>query len=77
MSSYFRIFVKPNTRCHNPALRPIQGPTNINRHQTSVYTKGDHNIDEVGNISAGSSIWYGPDNERNTHLRLRTDINLD
>ena len=74
MSSYFRIFVKPNTICHNPALQPIQ-PANIIRHRTSIYTEGDRNIDEIGNISAGSGIWYGPDDKRNTHLRLRTDIN--
>ncbi|KIM85019.1 hypothetical protein PILCRDRAFT_817857 [Piloderma croceum F 1598] len=22
LGSYFKIFVKPDTRCHNPALRP-------------------------------------------------------
>jgi ribonuclease HI len=74
LSSHFRIFIEPNAICHNPALRPIQ-PANIIRNETSVYTEGDCNVDELGNISAGSGIWYGPSDERNMHLRLRSDIN--
>ena len=32
-------------------------------------------MDVLGNISTSSGIWYNPNNERNTHLKLRTDIN--
>jgi hypothetical protein len=58
MSSYFCIFVEPNTICHNPVLRPIQ-VANMIRNHTLVFTEGGHNIDKLGNISAGSGVWYG------------------
>ena len=74
LSSYFQIFMKAGTICHNPALRPIQ-PANIIRSWTLVHTEGDRHIDEIGNISAGSGIWYGPNDGRNTYLKLRTDTN--
>ena len=40
-----------------------------------MHTEGAQDIDVLGNISAGSSIWYGLNDERNTHLKLRTNIN--
>jgi len=76
ISSYFRIFVTPNVKCINPALRPTQ-PANIIRHKTSVYAEGARSIDELGNISSGSGAWYNPNDERNTCLKLRTDTNSD
>jgi len=76
LSSHFRIFVKPGAKCHNPALRPTQ-LANIARTQTHVHTEGNHNIDEIGNISAGSGIWYNQDDARNTCLKIKTDINSD
>src|SRR6202011_1959196 len=68
--------VTPGPKCHNPALRPLQ-PANIIRRSTVAYTEGTRSIDELRNISAGSGIWYGPEDERNTHLKMRTDTYSD
>jgi exonuclease III len=74
LNAYFRIFTEPNALCQNPALRPIQ-PANIIRQQTSVYAEGGCGVDDMGNVSAGCGIWYGPDDNRNAPLKLRTDVN--
>ena len=66
--------MKAGAICHNPALHPIQ-PANIIRSRTLVHAEGDRHIDEIGNISAGSGIWYGPNDGWNTYLKLRTDTN--
>jgi hypothetical protein len=43
-----------------------------------VYTGGAQSIDELGNISSGSGIWYSLNDERkNSQLKLRTNINSD
>jgi hypothetical protein len=39
VSSYFCIFVAPNTKCHNPALRPLQ-LANIIQNKTLAHTEG-------------------------------------
>ena len=74
LSSYFQIFMKAGAICYNPALCPIQ-PANIIRCQTLVHAEGDRHIDEIGNILAGSGIWYGPNDGWNIYLKLRTDTN--
>jgi len=50
---------------------------NIIRNQTTAYVEGTRTVDDLGNISAGSGIWYNHEDERNTSLKYRTDINSD
>ena len=50
---------------------------NIMRNQTSMYVEGARTVDDLGNISASSGIWYTQGNERNTSLKYRTDLNSD
>ena len=40
-----------------------------------MHTEGARTIDVLGNISAGSGIWYACKDERNTTLKYRTDLN--
>ena len=76
LHSYFRIFTQPTAVCHNPALRPMQ-IANMIQNQTTAYVAGMRTIDDLGNISAGSGIWYNHADGRNTSLRYPTDINSD
>jgi ribonuclease HI len=43
--------------------------------QTMVYIEGARTIDDIGNISSGSGIWYAQGDERNTSLKYRADLN--
>ena len=45
------------------------------RNHTTVYIEGAHTINDIGNISTGSSIWYTQGDARNTCLKHETDIN--
>ena len=74
LKSYFRIFAQPNATCHNPALRPMQ-LANMIRNRTTVYIDGARSINDIGEISAGSGVWYAPEDERNTDLKYKTDTN--
>ena len=42
-----------------------------------MHIEGAQDIDVLGNISAGSIIWYSPNDKRNTHLKQRTNINFN
>ena len=50
---------------------------NMVQNQTTAYVEGTRTIDDLGNISAGSGIWYNHKDERNTSLRYQTDIKSD
>ena len=66
LETYFRVFTNPLASCHDPALRPMQ-IGNIPRQTSRVYIDGRSKIiDEE--LRAGSGIWYGHHNQRNTHL---------
>jgi hypothetical protein len=68
--------MKPNTICHNPALRPMQ-VANMIKDRTTIYVEGAHTINDLGNISTSSSVWYAQGDERNTSLKYQTNLNLD
>lgn len=65
--------MQPNAICHNPALQPMQ-MANMIRARTTIYVEGACAVDDTGNRSAGSGMWYTQGDERNVSLKHPTDL---
>lgn len=72
LGACFRIFTNHETKCRNPASRPAP-QQQANHRKTVVYFDGSCIVNSEGEASAGSGIWYGEEDERNTALRIESD----
>lgn len=70
LEACFRVFTDPDAKCRTPATRPIA--PNHQPPRTTIYFDGSCIIDNEGEASAGSGLWYGEHDERNTALRINT-----
>lgn len=71
ISDGFRVFTDTNTSYSDPAYRP--GPQQPVTDETTVYTDGSCLNNGQQDAQAGSGIWYGPNDARNTALKIPGD----
>ena len=70
LAECFRIFTDPERISHIPARQHNTNGANLCHREITLYTDGACNNNRKLNTRCGSSVWFGPEHERNLAIQI-------